>query len=242
MTDALAQGVSKVQAAGAEAVKTVSEWVTPAPKQPAESGAELVAHVAADAARAQSEAVHKFEAVTASASDGAAGLAAKAADEGAKVAEQAGETGRVAAETGRKVVQESTRLAADWQKQFSGWVAGQHFMGTTSRVADIYRGASEQTSANARALASTYAQLGRGMQNLQKTYVELLERASRRAASRPLDFMRCKSAEDFARVQRDMYVDSLNYSLEATGTLLEAAGAIAQEALASLQDRGRRSA
>jgi hypothetical protein len=54
-----------------------------------------------------------------------------------------------------------------------------------------------------------------------------------------MDLLRCKSFEEFARVQRDMYVDSLNYSLEATGTLLEAAGTIAQDALKSLHERTR---
>lgn len=148
-----------------------------------------------------------------------------------------GELTQKVAEAGRETVTNAMRAASGLQKQFAGFGAGQQFLGTTARVMEVYRGASEETSANARALANTYVHLGRGMQGLQKTYVELLERATKRAASRPMDLLRCKSFEEFARVQRDMYVNSLNYSLEATGTLLEAAGTVAQDALKSLHER-----
>ncbi len=236
-TEALAREASESQAAATETAKAASELVISTAKQQAESGADLVEHVAADTAHAHAAAAEKSVEIGKSALDAAASTATKAAASAEQTAHEAGETAQKAAQAGAESVQQGMRAAvAGWQKQFAGFGTGQQFLGTTARVIEIYRDASEGTSANARALANTYVHLGRGMQGLQKTYIQLLERATQRAAHRPMDLLRCKSFEEFARVQRDMYVDALNYSLEATGTMLEAAGTVAQDALKSLEE------
>ncbi len=241
--DALARDVADAQSAGADAAKATSHTVVAAFKQQADTaadlGVDLVKHVAADVARAHTAAGEKSEAAGKAVVDAAADTAGKATQQAEQAVRQSGELTQKAAEAGRETFKQSAQAISGWQKQFAGFGTGQQFLGTTARVMDIFRGASEETSANARALANTYVHLGRGMQGLQKTYVELLERAAKRAATRPMDLLRCKSFEELARVQRDMYVDGLNYSLEATGTLLEAAGAVAQDALKSLQERSR---
>ena len=165
----------------------------------------------------------------------------RAPRQGGREAEQAtheaGDRPQKAAEAGRETSTQGMRPRPGGRSSSQRSAPASNSSATTARVIDIYRGASEETSANARALANTYVHLGRGMQGLQKTYIELLDRATKRASHRPMDLLRCKSFEEFARVQRDMYVDTLNYSLEATGTMLQAAGAVAQEALKSLQER-----
>jgi hypothetical protein len=240
-TEALARDTA-AQAAATETAKAATESIVSTAKREAESGVELVEKVATATAHAPSEAAKTAETVVASATEQAAGTASKVAEDTTQAAKDAADVSRKAADAAGEMFQDGMRLAADWRKRFSAFGAGEQLVGTAARMIDIYKGASEDTSANARALARTYVQMGRGMQGLQKTYVELLERASRRAASRPLEFLRCRSVEEFAQVQRDMYVDSLNYSLEATGTLLEAAGAVAQDALKSLHERTQASA
>ncbi len=237
--EAVAREVAGAQSAGADAAKAASETVLSSFKRPAETGANLVEHVAADVARTQAAAAERSAAAGKAIVDTAADAADRTARQAGQAIRQGGELTREAAEAGRETVGQGAQAAAEWQKQVAGFGTGQQLLGATARVMDIYRGASEETSANARALADTFAHLGRGMQGLQKTYIQLLDRAARRAATRPMALLRCKSLEDFAQVQRDMYVESLNYSLEATGTLLEAAGSVAQDALKSLQERTR---
>lgn len=242
---AVAKAVSDSQAVALHTGAAAIEQTTTAANEAAKTGAELVESVSQDIARASAafaEKTAEFEGVAANAASGAAEQAAEtqavAASAGTEavqaVAEGAEQATKTAAEAGQGFFSQSMKAAASWQKKFPGFGSGQQMLGATGRVLEIYRGASEQSSSNARALADTYMSIGKGFQSVQRTYIGLMERAAQRAASRPLDLMRCKSFEELARVQRDMYVDTLNYTVEATGILLAAANQATQEALKPL--------
>ena len=79
--------------------------------------------------------------------------------------------------------------------------------------------------------------LGRGMQQMQHACLELLDRAVDRATHKPQDLLRCKTLEEFAEVQRDLYLDAVNHALESSTTLLRIAAQTAQQAMSPLHAR-----
>lgn len=237
-TDAVARAVTETRNSVAAPAKEAAEPVIAIAPKTDDSGIEIVEAVAKEIASAATEAVEKETEAAEAAFDAGSDIGSKVVTETTAATETIGEKEAEAihasTEINRRFFAQGMQAAATWHKKFSRASAGQHVLGATSRVLDIYRNASEQTSANARALADSYINMGRGMQALQKTYIELMERAAQKAASRPMDLLRCKSFEEFARVQRDIYVESLNYSVEATGIMLEAANRATQEALKPL--------
>jgi hypothetical protein len=68
----------------------------------------------------------------------------------------------------------------------------------------------------------------------------LLDRAVDRATHKPQDLLRCKTLEEFAEVQRDLYLDAVNHALESSTTLLtllQLAAQTAQQAMRPLHGR-----
>jgi hypothetical protein len=54
---------------------------------------------------------------------------------------------------------------------------------------------------------------------------------------KPQDLLRAKSIEEFAAIQRDLYIDTINHALEASSILLQMAAGVAQEARPAPQSR-----
>jgi hypothetical protein len=102
---------------------------------------------------------------------------------------------------------------------------------------DLYREAGGTTAENVQALFAACMILGRGAQQLQHACVELLDRVVDRATHRPQDLLRCKTLEEVAAVQRDLYLDAVNHALASSATLLQLAAQTAQQAMRPLQAR-----
>ena len=146
-----------------------------------------------------------------------------------------------AAEQSREVVWQSVRAAAGMQARLAdvGYGRGHRLIGSSARMIELYREASENTAETVQALVTSYAHLGRGVQEMQRAYLDLLDRAVERSTRKPQDLLRCRSLEEFASVQRDIYVDAVNHTVEATATLLDLASRAAQNALEPLQNKNR---
>ena len=72
---------------------------------------------------------------------------------------------------------------------------------------------------------------------MQHAYLEMLDRAVDQAAHKPQALLRAKSLEEFAEVQRDLYLDAVNRAVESSTTLLQIAAQTAQQAMRPLQAR-----
>ncbi|MBV9736503.1 MAG: phasin family protein [Acidisphaera sp.] len=115
----------------------------------------------------------------------------------------------------------------------------QRMLQASARVSDLYREAAESAADDVQALIASYSQLGRGMQQLQHACFDLMHRSVERTSSKQQDLLRAGSPVEFAEIQRDLYLDTVDGLFEASTTLLQLAGRIAQEAVRPLQDRGR---
>jgi hypothetical protein len=156
-----------------------------------------------------------------------------------RTADAAVEMGQRVAEQGREVMFLGVRAAAGMNGRMAdaGYGRSHRVLGAAVRALDIYREAGDSTAENVQALFSAYVTLGRGAQKMQHACLELLDRAVDYATHKPRDLLRCKTLEEFAEVQRDLYLDAVNHALESSTTLLQLATQTAQQAMRPLQAR-----
>jgi hypothetical protein len=157
----------------------------------------------------------------------------------AETANAAASLSSKAAEQGRDVLLMGVRTAAGVGSRVAdiSYGRGHHLLASAAHAMDIYRDASERSAERLQALFSSYMTFGRGLQHLQHAWLEAVDNAFENAAHKPQDLLRCKNAVELAEVQRDLYVDAINYAFESTSRLLEIAGRAAQDAVKPLQSR-----
>jgi hypothetical protein len=198
------------------------------------------AHSAADAStRTAREAMGRAEDVFNRTADEARDIGVSVADTVARTADAAVDITQRVADQGREVIWLGVRAAAGVNGRLAdvSYGRGHRIVGEVSRSLDIYRQAGEATAENVQALFASWTVLGRGVQEMQHAWLEILDRATERGARKPQDLLRCKSIEEVAEIQRDLWTDSVSHALEASSTLLQIAGRITQEAMRPLQNR-----
>lgn len=188
---------------------------------------------AADSAiRVSKEAAERTEDVFNRTAEEARAISSGVADTMARGAETAADMSQRVAEQGRNVMWLSMRTAAGVNSRFAdaNYDRGHRALDTAARALDIYRDAAETSAEKVHSLFTSWTQLGRGVQQMQVAYLQLLDRTFRNASRKPQDLMRAKSVEEFAQIQHDLYVDAVNYAFEASSTLMQMAGRVAQDA------------
>lgn len=179
---------------------------------------------------------------------------AKAAQNGADHAREAAhgisetlsETADAATDMSKKVAENSREvmlMAARAAAGVSGRVADMSYgrshdmLNSTVHALDVYRDASERSAERVHALFSSYLTLGRGLQQMQHAWLEMVDHSLQTASHKPQDLLRCKTLEEFAEVQRDLYLGAVNHALESSTTLLQLAARTAEQAMRPLHGR-----
>jgi hypothetical protein len=176
------------------------------------------------------------------------GLAQTSADRSKEIAQSMTETvtqtahaatdmSTKAAEQSRDVLLLGVRTAAGVGSRVAeiGFGRGHNLMSSAAHVMDIYRDASERSSARVQALFSSAMVMSRGLQSMQHAWLEMMDHTMEHATHKPQDLLRCKNAVEVAEVQRDLYLDAINHAFESTGRLLDLAGRTAQDAVRPLR-------
>jgi hypothetical protein len=142
-----------------------------------------------------------------------------------------------AAEQGREALMMGVRTAAGVGSRVAdiSFGRGHHLLSSAATAMDIYRDASERSAERVQALFSSYMTFGRGLQNMQHAWLEMIDHTMENAAHKPQDLLRCKNIIELAEVQRDLYIDALNHAFESTSRLLDIASRTAQDAVRPLQ-------
>jgi hypothetical protein len=192
--------------------------------------------------RTSREALDQGEATAHQAADELRDVGDAVAETVVRTADAAVEMGQLVAEQQREVMLLGVRAAAGMNGRLAdaGYGRCHHVVGAAARALNICREAGETTAENVQALFSAYVTLGRGMQQMQHAALDLLDRAVDRATHKPQDLLRCKTLEEFAEVQRDLYLDAVNHALESSTTLLtllQLAAQTAQQAMRPLHGR-----
>lgn len=171
--------------------------------------------------------------------DEAQNVGSTVADTMARGAEAAADIAERSAEQSRDLVRLGMRTAADVNGRFAdvSYDRGRRTLESAAHALETYRQAGESGAEKVQSLFATYQQLSRGVQEMQVAYMQILDRALQQATRKPQDLLRAKSIEEFAEIQRDLYLDSINYAFEASSTLLQIAGRVAQQAAAQTQNQ-----
>jgi hypothetical protein len=142
-----------------------------------------------------------------------------------------------AVEQGREALMMGVRTAAGVGSRVADISFGRshHLLSSAATAMDIYRDASERSAERVQALFSSYMTFGRGLQNMQHAWLEMIDHTMENAAHKPQDLLRCKNIIELAEVQRDLYIDALNHAFESTSRLLDIASRTAQDAVRPLQ-------
>jgi phosphoribosyl-ATP pyrophosphohydrolase len=141
-------------------------------------------------------------------------------------------------EKSREVMLMAARAAAG----VSGRVADMSYgrshdmLNSTVHALDVYRDATERSAERVHALFSSYVTLGRGLQQMQHAWLEMVDHSLQTASHKPQDLLRCKNLVELAEVQRGLYLDTINHAVESGSRLLEMAGRAAQDAARPLQN------
>lgn len=143
--------------------------------------------------------------------------------EAATLAEDAGQ---VAAEAATH----ATRLVADAIEQHS-----KHLSEGMAKAGDFYRESTEFAADRMNALLSAYAVMASGAQEIQKTYLDILQRSFAMATTGPGELMRCANLSEVAGVQQDLLRKSLDEWLESSSKLLRVSGKVAEDAVRPIE-------
>ena len=142
-----------------------------------------------------------------------------------------------AAEQGREVLMMGMRTAAGVGGRVGDINFGRsrHLMSSAAHAMDVYREATERSAERVQALFSSAVTFGRGMQQMQHAWLEMMDHNMEHAVHKPQDLLRCKNIVEVAEVQRDLYLDAVNHAFESTNRLLDLASRAAQDAVRTLQ-------
>jgi hypothetical protein len=159
-------------------------------------------------------------------------------DSVAKTADAATMISSKVAEQGREAMMMAARTAAGVGGRVAdiSFGSSHRLLSSTATAMDIYRDASERSAERVHALFTSYMSLGRGLQQLQHAWLEMVDQSLEHAARKPQDLLRCKNLVELAEVQRDLYLDTVNYAVESGSRLLELASRTALEAARPLQN------
>ena len=112
----------------------------------------------------------------------------------------------------------------------------------TSRATDVYRESTEFAAERMRVMLSAYSVIAGGLQEMQKTYVEALQRSMEMAASGPREMMQCKSLSDLASLQRDLLRRGLDEWFESGSKLIGVSSRIAEDAMRPVEEHHHQAA
>jgi hypothetical protein len=211
--------------------------------QPAREGIEQVREAGKAAVdstvRSSKEALGRAEDVLNRTVNEAGAIGSSVADTMARTAEASVDLSQRVAEQGREVVRFGMRTAGNVNSRFAdtSYDRNQRALEAATRALEIYREAAESSAEKVQTLFASWMNLGRGVQHMQLAYLQLLDRTLKGASHKPQDLLRAKSLEEFAAIQRDLYIDTVNYALEASSALLQMAAGVAQEARPVLPSR-----
>ena len=163
------------------------------------------------------------------------------ADTVSRTADAAVDITQRVADQGREVVWLGMRAAAGMNGRFAdaSYGTSHRFLEQAARMMDIYGQASDSTADSLKTLFNASLSLGRGMQQMQHTWLNLLDRSTNEAVRKPQDLLRCKSLVELADAQREMFVDNVERAIESSTTMLQVTERVVREAIGPLQSRAR---
>jgi hypothetical protein len=178
--------------------------------------------------------------------NGAADTIESAREIGEKTAEAGLETARRTSKAAEEMASKNREHFAEGMRAFAdacapmaeaGKDAHRRVVEASSRINDLYSEAAEGSARDVQALTSSCLQLGHGLLRLQKGYLNAVQQSLTEAKHHPQDLLACRSVTELAEVQRDFFLDGINFMVQSSTTMMQMAGEIVQNAAGPLENR-----
>jgi len=156
-----------------------------------------------------------------------------------RTADATAETSQRATDQGREAIVSALGAVANAQGPLAdaGFEQSRRALEITSRVTDVYRQAAERAADDVHALFDSWMSFGRGLQRWQQAYADVIRQSLESVADKRQNMLQSDSPVHFAEVQRDLYVDLVHNTVQASTRLLELTGQIVQDSVRPLQQR-----
>jgi hypothetical protein len=134
---------------------------------------------------------------------------------------------------------EAARTASAAQHRVAEVIAerGRELSEGVARASDVYRDSTEFAADRMNAVLSSYAVLAGGMQEVQRTYMDMLQRSIETAAQGPREFLRCTNLSEVAELQHELLKKGLDEWLDGGTKLLRVSSRIAENAVRPIEQR-----
>jgi hypothetical protein len=130
---------------------------------------------------------------------------------------------------------ESQRRLADTITEQSGKT-----LEAVAQAGEIYRDATGATSEDVNALLSSYSVVAKGLQEMQRAWMEAVQKSLQTGAKAPQTMLRCTTFSQIAETHRELMRESMDAWLEGNAKLFRMAGKIAEDAARPIENRARR--
>jgi len=190
---------------------------------------------------AMHDATERAEEAVRAAVDESGEMVGSVADTVTRTADAAVDITQRVADQGREVISLGMRAAAGMNGRLAdvSYDRSHRLLEQAARVMDIYGQANDRTAENLKTLFNASLGLARGLQQMQQTWLTLLDRSFKEASRKPQDLLRCKSLVELADTQREIYVDAVERAIDSSSTMLQLTERVMRDALAPLQARGQ---
>ncbi|MBV8169603.1 MAG: phasin family protein [Alphaproteobacteria bacterium] len=132
-------------------------------------------------------------------------------------------------------VMDSQRRIADTLTEQSG-----RTLESVAQASEIYRDATGAHTEDMSALLSSYSVVAKGMQDMQRAWLDSMQKSVQTGAKAPQDMMRATTLSELARIHRDLLRQGMEVLLEGNARMLRLCGKIAEDAARPIEDRARR--
>ena len=130
---------------------------------------------------------------------------------------------------------ESQRRLADTITEQSG-----RALESVAQAGEIYRDATGATTEDVTALLSSYSAVAKGIQEIQRAWIDALQKSLQANAKAPQTMLRCTSFSEIAQAHRDLMRENMDALLAGNAQLWRIAGKIAEDAARPIESRARR--
>jgi hypothetical protein len=162
--------------------------------------------------------------------------------EGSRSATSARQAEEQAAKTTTREGIETAHRLADSGRRIADTITeqGGRTIEAVSRAGEIYRDATGATTEDMTALLSSYSVMAKGLQEMQRAWIETVQKSLQTSAQAPQSMLRWSTFSDMAQGHRDLLRESMGMLLESNARMLRIAGKIAEDAARPIEDRARR--
>jgi hypothetical protein len=137
-------------------------------------------------------------------------------------------------EMAEKVVDSQRRIADTMTEQ------GGRTLEAVAQASEIYRDATGAQTEDMSALLSSYSVVAKGMQEMQRVWLDSIQKSVQTAAKAPQTMLRSTTLSELARTHRDLMREGMEVLLDGNARMLRIAGKIAEDAARPIEDRARR--